>query len=206
MPWGNIPKHREAILIPPPQPRGGLLGGSAASKMSKLQQLAAARKKKAEEKEAQEKVEQTRSQMQDISIDKPPGQENNPLAGAFGKRLKTSESTSKGRNPLEDGEPTRHGATELPLADITNQQDVMELDSVQESPPTDAGPSPFAQTLFGSPSDSPKRKIREFFPLPYMEIAPSALDAFSNPSPDDVVLTAQSKGWLLGRAIANANN
>jgi elongation factor 1 alpha-like protein len=204
MPWGNIPKHREAILIPPRQLRGGLLGGS--SKMSKLQQLAAARKKKAEEKEAQERVEQTRSQMQDLSVGKPATQENSPLAGAFGKRLKTSESTAKGRNPLEGGEPTRHGTTEQPLADTTNKQGVMEVDLVQEPPLTGAGPSPFAQTLFGPPSDSPKRKILEFFPLPYTEIAPAALDVFSNPSPDDVVLTAQSKGWLLGRAVANANN
>jgi elongation factor 1 alpha-like protein len=204
MPWGNIPKHREAILIPPRQLRGGLLGGS--SKMSKLQQLAAARKKKAEEKEAQERVEQTRSQMQDLSVGKPATQENSPLAGAFGKRLKTSESTAKGRNPLEGDEPTRHGTTEQPLADTTNKQGVMEVDLVQEPPLTGAGPSPFAQTLFGPPSDSPKRKILEFFPLPYTEIAPAALDVFSNPSPDDVVLTAQSKGWLLGRAVANANN
>ncbi|KAK4160035.1 putative glucose-regulated protein 78 of hsp70 family [Cladorrhinum sp. PSN259] len=99
MPWGNIPKHRETIFIPPPTPKGGLLGGSgAAPKMSKLQALAAARKKKAQEKSSsEEQVEDTRTQLKELSMseDTPPGKENIPLAGGFGKRLKTSLSTAQ---------------------------------------------------------------------------------------------------------------
>jgi len=200
MPWGNIPKGRETVFIPPPRPRGGLLGGSGSgSKMSKLQQLAAARKKKAEEKGAQDKVEQTRSQMSSLSVDESSrNKENQSLAGAFGKRLKTSESTAEGRNPLAVVEPSRPGATQPP-ENIPSQKDLV----VGISSPVAleiAQPSAFAQTLFGGSSDTPKRKRLEFFPLPYMDSAPSAMDAFSRPSPDDVVMAAQAKGSLLGKS------
>jgi len=199
MPWGNIPKGRETVFIPPPRPLGGLLGGSGSgSKMSKLQQLAAARKKKAEEKGAQDKVEQTRSQMSSLSVDESSrNKENQSLAGAFGKRLKTSESTAEGRNPLAVVEPSRPGATRPPENILSQRGLVVGISSplAREI----AQPSAFAQTLFGGPSDTPKRKRLEFFPLPYMDSAPSAMDAFSRPSPDDVVMAAQAKGSLLGK-------
>lgn len=103
MPWGNIPKHRETTFIAPPKRRGGLLGGSGVPpKMSKLQALAAARKKKAEEKKAiEEKAEQTRMQVEDLSMEPTPARkENVPMAGPSNKRLKTSESIAHGTMPL----------------------------------------------------------------------------------------------------------
>jgi len=200
MPWGNIPKDRETILIPPQRPRGGLLGGSgSAPKLSKLQQLAAARKKKAEEKGTQDKLEQARTQMKDLSVNEPSRKENPSLSGAFGKRLKTSESIAEGRNPITDIERTRSGTAQQPLVDIGNEQHPTE-ESTPLPPPEQAKPSVFAQTLFGSASDKPKRKLLEFFSLPYMAIVPSSLDAFSSPSPDDVVIAAQAKGSLLGKS------
>jgi elongation factor 1 alpha-like protein len=200
MPWGNIPKHREAILIPPPIPRVGLLGGSGAPpKMSKLQALAAARKKKAEEKSAaQDKVEQTRNKMTQLSVDEPSAaKESSPLAGAFSKRLKTSVSTAQGRIPLVASEPTRlepsqrlaeeHSAEEKPV----QESDEPAVDKAQQSA--------FAQTLFGSRSDALNRARQESYSL-YASLPSSVVDAFSQPSPDDVVLAAQAKGSLLGKS------
>lgn len=199
MPWGNVPRHREAILIPPPLSRGGLLGGSGAPpKMSKLQALAAARKKKAEEKSAsQDKVEQTRAKMTELVVSESSAAgESSHLAGAFSKRLKTSESTAQGRLPLVPSEPTRAEPSERlafghPAEDGTAQ---LPGDSVVDK----AQQSAFAQTLFGYPSDTFKGERQESYSL-YADLPLSVLDAFSQPSPDDVVLAAQAKGSLLGK-------
>jgi elongation factor 1 alpha-like protein len=117
MPWGNIPKHRETTFIAPPLPRGGLLGGSGAPpKMSKLQALAAARKKKAEEKKAiDDKAEQTRMQVEDLSMEHTPaGKENVPMAGPSSKRLKTSEFTAQGIVPVLGSKPTQSELSHQP--------------------------------------------------------------------------------------------
>lgn len=196
MPWGNIPKDRETIFIPPAIPRGGLLGGSEAPpKMSKLQMLAAARKKKAEEKIAKENVERTQAQMSELSVEeRSVSKENIPLAGGFSKRLKTSETTAQGRRPLTDVEPSRLERPSQTTPEVTESfQPPVEP---EERPVVEkARPSGFAQTLFG-PSNASKPKLRELFTLPNAGLSPSILEAFAKPSPDDVVLAAQAKGSL----------
>ncbi|KAK0707503.1 P-loop containing nucleoside triphosphate hydrolase protein [Lasiosphaeris hirsuta] len=186
-----------------PRPLVGLLGGSGSPpKMSKLQKLAAARKKKAEEKSAQEAMEQTRTKMTELSVnDTSRAKENSPLAGAFGKRLKTSASTAEGRNPLTPAEPSRTELSQQPLVEISNEQ-VTAPEPKLVPDPEKAQPSSFAQTLFGYPSDTPRRKRTELYPLPYADFAPSVLDAFSKPSPDDVVLAAQAKVATAGKKTA----
>jgi len=197
MPWGNIPQSRVAVFIPPPRPQGGLLGGSgAAPKMSKLQQLAAARKKKAEEK-----IEQAQTKMAELSVDNAPkAKENIPPPGPFGKRQKTSNSTAEGRNPLTLVEPARpESAQQTPVEPTASQG--QKPDMQIEAPLTKARPSAFAQIITsGQDSSLQRRKAMEEFTLPYLEIAPSAIDVFSKPSPDDVVLTAQAKGSIVGKA------
>ncbi len=156
MPWGNIPKHREAIFIPPLTPRGGLLGGSGAPpKMSKLQALAAARKKKAEEKHAiNDKMEQTRMGVDELSVQDPLAEKQNlPATGPFSKRLKTSESTAQGRPlPAVAADSTQPepatAAPSPPTAAEKAPEDALPLAKAQ--------PSAFAQTLFGSPSNPRK--------------------------------------------------
>jgi elongation factor 1 alpha-like protein len=172
MPWGNIPKHRETTFIAPQMPRGGLLGGSGAPpKMSKLQALAAARKKKAEEKKAiDEKAEQTRMQVEDLSMEHTPvGKENMPMTGPSSKRPRTSEFTAQGVVPVLGSKPTQPEASHQPGV-------VMEM-ADDESPPGQglsgsqpglsktkapederaaimAEPSAFAQLLCWNPSTS----------------------------------------------------
>ncbi|KAK4134952.1 hypothetical protein BT67DRAFT_420483 [Trichocladium antarcticum] len=186
MPWGNVPKHRETTFIPPPMARLGLLGGSgAAPKISKLQALAAARKKKAEEKGAtQDKMESARTKMNELSVGDTPAAREVPLAGAFSKRLKTSESTAQGRVPLVLSEPTRSEPSQSSSA-LVREPEIMP--SVDKAPQ-----SMFAQTLFGSHADVFHRVPQESYSL-YADLPPSVLDAFTKPSPDDVVLAAQAK-------------
>ncbi|KAK4209795.1 putative glucose-regulated protein 78 of hsp70 family [Rhypophila decipiens] len=199
MPWGNIPKHRETVFIPPTMPQGGLLGGSGAPpKMSKLQMLAAARKKKAEGKNAKENVEQTQAKMSELSVDeKPVYKENIPLSGGFSKRLKTSETTAAGRMPLADSErsrPERADRTPLEVTEPSKPSVEPEEKPVAEKAP----PSGFALTLFG-PANAAKPTLREVFTLPNAGLSPSILEAFAKPSPDDVVLAAQAKA---GKKVA----
>ncbi|KAK3939099.1 putative glucose-regulated protein 78 of hsp70 family [Diplogelasinospora grovesii] len=215
LPWGNIPKHRETIFIPPNRPRGGLLGGSGAPpKMSKLQQLAAARKKKAEEKKTQENVEQTNTKMAELSVeDKPRGREKAPLAGGFGKRLKISETAAEGRMPLSTVDPNE---AEPPLqqssGDASREEKTTTGTEVKPEPPeleTEpeyiARPSAFAQTLFGCSAKQPKDADSDVFFLPYL-YSPAMREAFSKPSPDDVVLAAQAKVDTAGKKAAATQN
>lgn len=200
MPWGNIPQHRVAILTPPPRRPGGLLGGSGALKGSKLQQLAAARRKKAEESNAQGSVGKTRTETSTPSAGETSREkENTSLAGAFGKRLKISETAAEGRNPLVQQEPNRQESAQQPLEDITNGRQVLG-DAAAPLSLEKAPASGFASTLFEDPPRTAKRNQLEFFALPYADIAPTAIDVFSKPSPDDVVLAAQAKGSRLTKS------
>lgn len=201
LPWGNVPPERQALLIPPPRLPGGLLGGSGAPpKMSKLQQLAAARKKKAEEqKSASEDVEQTQVKMEELTVnDNQASKENRPLAGLFGKRVKTSETTAQGRIPLTMAEPTRPESTPAQAPEVAPslQQEAVLPEPEPVLAPPKANPSAFASTLFGPSSDIPNRKPREVFTLPYMAMTWYTPETFDKPSPDDVVLAAQAKGSL----------
>ncbi|KAK4666150.1 hypothetical protein QC763_406430 [Podospora pseudopauciseta] len=191
MPWGNIPKDRESVLIPPvvPRSRCGLLGGTgAAPKMTKLQALAAARKKKAQEKSSEQEVEQTRAQMTGLSVSSSSTEkENMPLSGAFSKRLKTSSSTAQGRVPIIPTEP-RSESEQQSANPITREPEAVG-EPAQAPPVKKAQPSAFAQTLFSS--HTPAITIRQ--DVVTLGLAPSVLEAFSKPSPDDIVLAAQAK-------------
>lgn len=69
-----------------------------------------------------------------------------------------------------------------------------------------AQPSAFAQALFGPKKQKQKSKPPQdengntYLAVPSLSRAPpSAFDAFLEPSPDDVVLDAQAKGWRRGQ-------
>lgn len=169
-------------MIPPLYPRGGLLGGSgdAAPKMSKLQALAAARKKKAQEQKSDASLE----------VEKP--MENLSLGDS------TSGGTSLGP-PKQRGFPVRkrkdsnpHEKLEKPQA-VINEPEAEDL--FQLPPPDQAHPSAFASTMFGDPEPAPIRQPAVLFTLPSLVAISAALtDPFAGPSPDDIVIAAQSKG------------
>jgi elongation factor 1 alpha-like protein len=208
MPWGNVPLHRLTVFIEPERPRGGLLGGSgAAPKLTRMQQLAAARKKKVADKKpfgSEDTVDTTRQGIQELSVEdhRPTEKENQVLdvSSGFGKRQKLSETQAAGRMPLEAvcREANRQDS-------FTSQHNVMLQPAEQDPTPPDdpapelAPPSVFAQTLFGVGSHEPAPVTTRQFALPYMAYCPSLTDAFSKPSPDDVVLTAQAKGSIAGK-------
>jgi elongation factor 1 alpha-like protein len=205
MPWLNVPRHREAEFIEPLYPRGGLLGGASTSggKMSKLQALAAARKKKAEEQKSDKAVNDAAEQTSKLSFASGPGPESKKenikpsVARAGGKtsssgtmetqriqRQGQSSESSPMIHDLPKFDPTKPGPT-------TSQKTEPQLEPV--------APSAFAQALLGPETSSSSSSPKNFYQFPYMSFTPSITDAFSGPSPDDVVLTAQSKGSLPAR-------
>jgi elongation factor 1 alpha-like protein len=206
MPWGNVPLHRLTVFIEPEQPRGGLLGGSgAAPKLTRMQQLAAARKKKVGDKKAfnsEDSVDTTRQGIQKMSVEDRPKEKENQILdtpGGFGKRQKVSETQAVRRMPLEtvSREQNRQNSPD-------SQHDVILQPAEQaQTPPEPAAelapPSTFAQTLFGVGTHEPAPVTTRQFALPYMAFCPSLADAFSKPSPDDVVLTAQAQGSITGK-------
>lgn len=206
MPWGNVPSHRLTVFVEPERPRGGLMGGSgAAPKLTRMQQLAAARKKKVADKKpssSEDAVDTTRQGIQTLSVEDQPKEKENQIlnvSGGFGKRQKLSATQAAGRMPLaelsreerqQDGSSSQHDA--MPPS--------AEQDSTAPEPaPELAPPSAFAQTLFGVGAHEPAPVTTRQFALPYMAYCPSLTDAFSKPSPDDVVLTAQAKGSITGK-------
>ncbi|KAL1871608.1 hypothetical protein VTK73DRAFT_1957 [Phialemonium thermophilum] len=213
--WGHVPEDRRGILIEPVRPRGGLLGGSGAPpKLSKLQQLAAARKKKVDEKKAaEEKTENTRQKLGELSVEEvaTSKRESVPSSGIFGKRQKLSDSGVAGRMPLARAPASDERVTQDAQEDASRAGEdtvgrpagVVKAEAAVERAPERAEPSAFARTLFGSSRVLRRPQQQEFFTLPYMT-HPSLADAFSEPSPDDVVLAAQAKAGKKTSAAAPA--
>lgn len=204
MPWMNIPEHRRTVFVGPPRPRGGLLGGSSAGpKMSKLQALAAARKKKTQEtkkvddlvilpKEVQSSDAKSSSQKDALvarvlpsAVDKPAVNREIPQVAAKDSRASEPQS----------------GNADLAVTVSRKRPYSTTLDgNVDDTPDVQKGtPSTFAQTLLPFASGTPLAYQR-LYPLPWMpHTSMDALqEVFEKPSPDDVVLAAQSQA---GRSV-----
>ncbi|PBP17260.1 P-loop containing nucleoside triphosphate hydrolase [Diplocarpon rosae] len=182
MPWMNCPMDRQADLIAAPYPRGGLLGGSSdgAPKMSKLQALAAARKRKGQEQKSSESP-RAEKPMASLSLNSSTNNEE-PRSPA--------KSTSRGFPIRKRKDSNPHEKAAKPSID-------RELEPVSDAPTEDptlerAEPSAFANTMFSRPKPSIPRS--HLFSMPYCHnTIPITTDPFAGPSPDDVVIAAQSK-------------
>jgi elongation factor 1 alpha-like protein len=188
MPWLNTPFDRMALLIPPLYPRAGLLGGSSNStpKMSKLQVLAAARKKKAQEQQPSGTPEV------DSPMTEAPPTINRDEPGS--KSTETVATQTLRTFPLRKRKDSNshEKPAKGPRADAQSETG-SSLPSIDIEPPDQAEPSAFASTMFGSPA--PPNPNGNLFTLPYTAITlATTTDPFAGPSPDDVVIAAQSKG------------
>lgn len=215
-PWGRIPEDRRAILVGPAQFKGGLLGG----KMSKLAALAKARKAAAEAKEqngpvvldpkrsisllsrlgAKDAVEKVSSCSPEAPISPKPAPATVPHSPAP-VIASPQVSLTPLPAPQEAGQEVKLKTPSIP-PESPDQSKRKEPDVLSEPNVTDiftpirAIPSPFAVSMFG------ERMVPNGFPanerLPYftgLPAGPIAVvnDAFAGPSPDDVVLAAQSR-------------
>lgn len=194
-PWLGVSPDRQSVLVGPPVV-GGLLGGSG--KPSKLQALAAARKsKKAGEKKEPESSATSSSQSTPAEASPVPKKDSIRLDIRIpSKRSPRAElEGERGDKSLLGRDTTEENAE----AHSTLKPEVKPAS--QEHSPPDAAPcimpratmpSPFASTLFGSSSDT--KPTPESYPLPYTAVPSFSAKPFLQPSPDDVVLAAQSQG------------
>lgn len=148
--------------------------------MSKLQALAAARKKKREEKNSETPQEGTKSN------DGPETETLGVKVSQMDIRHEEAHKTPPTPAPLAPSDslcgppPALDGA-----ADSQDHAPAMEK----------AQPSTFAQALFRSASETPQPH-QTFYAPPWLALTTdeALVQAFSKPSPDDVVQAAQSQG------------
>lgn len=193
MPWLAIPENRRTVFISPPRIRGGLLGGSSTPKMSKLQALAAARKKKVDAEAALvmlPKKDQSSTEGRSEKEASHPEAQDNKAKEDTPRKKSTNESSQQGETRQNNTQRT----VSHPLTDGACDEHIAM-----------ARPSAFAQVLcFGSAlvtpeatSLAPHSARADILPPWAAFTTPEALrEAFEQPSPDDVVLAAQSKSAL----------
>ncbi|KAI8296148.1 HBS1-like protein [Colletotrichum sp. SAR11_240] len=189
--WMGIPQSRQAILTPPQPLPGGLLGGGEGPKLSKLQALAAARKKKTDVKKDDDKVDRAEKRMSSLAITEPSSKESG--SGLLAKRQKLSgESTPQpsATSQLQTSSADAPSGMDVDLAQETPAgNDELTQDDCFVVPST--RPSAFAQTLFGPSQDS--ADASQTYSMPYTTSSSFVPSAFTQPSPDDIVLAAQAK-------------
>lgn len=160
--------------------------------MSKLQALAAARKKKAQEQKSGSStgVEQP---MARLTLDQ------HGTGSSEDQTTPGSSSTAKSGprsfpiRKRKDSNPHE----KVPKAPHQHESDQTPPELSPEIEPVDqAEPSAFASTMFSNTSSSSPRNSDNLFSLPCVTTAaaPTSADPFAGPSPDDVVIAAQSKG------------
>lgn len=198
MPWYNTPSERHAIMSAPSAPRGGLLGGAAdeAPKLSKLQALAAARKKKAQEQKPN-----------DSGIEKPMAGLKLREVGATGN---TTIDERVSQKPMSRGFPLRKrkdsNPHKAPTAPPPERKPEITPTESEVSGVEQAAPSAFASTMFGSVPQTQTHHSSSVFTLPYNAVGTSVnIDPFSGPSPDDVVIAAQSQSKGVQGPITSAS-
>ncbi|KAF9876363.1 elongation factor tu gtp binding domain protein [Colletotrichum karsti] len=196
MPWMNIPKDRQAVLIHPQPLPGGLLGGGEGPKLSKLQALAAARKKKTDVKVTDDKVDRAEKRMSSLAINEPSKEHERSGSGLLAKRQKLSadaksQPSTSSQPPQQD--PSTSDAPSGMDVDTANGTPNGEVEQAEDEcfvvPST--RPSAFAATLFGPGQDS--AATSQTYTMPYMASSAFVPSAFAQPSPDDIVLAAQAK-------------
>jgi elongation factor 1 alpha-like protein len=182
VPWGNVPENRRGVItIEPPHYRGGLLGGS-----SKLAALAAKRRKEREEAETASRAA--------------PGKENGEADAAIAMldklSVRSGNATSARGGELKPRYPMRKRSPspqpEAAKEEPKHKPEAPQPAVVVESPAERAAASTFASTLCGTTAFPQPTLLA--FPVPYpTHKGYDSADAFSKPSPDDVVREAQAK-------------
>jgi elongation factor 1 alpha-like protein len=198
-PRANMKHDGPAALTPPSYP-GGLLGG----KPSKLQALAAARKKKSESRSS-------------VSVDEAP-------AAASGGGI--ADTSARPKREADGGSANLEPALKRLNLSRTSDDAKAELGpqstSMVEAEPTVESrrspampheeciapkishPTSFGATLFGVESAAGPQSQADPLPFPYMASPLWNPDAFKKPSPDDIVISAQSQSK--GSGFGGARN
>lgn len=223
-PWLNVPLHRKAdIMVEPLYPHHRLLGGNPENgngpKTSKLAALAAARKKK--EKEAAEAAPKTTEpgaapklslkERLAAASTKPPrqaeGLEGLRRLGKLAPAKPSPVPASSATKPAPSEAPTK--STPTPGAEPKEQSEPASATPLKRkwsASELRLEPSRFASVIVGRPPTRAKPSQRPSCVVNFLQLYNQG-DAkpydFSDPSPDDIVLKAQStaKGLAFRRKV-----
>ncbi|OKL56325.1 hypothetical protein UA08_08397 [Talaromyces atroroseus] len=212
-PWLNVPQHRKAdIIIESLYPRLGLPGGAAAQegKMSKLAALAAARKKKNIEKPSDgaetllqphlsEQKPTPRSLSERLAVNNTrPSVRPGGLSGITRESRGNGGRVANSKSTPTVSEPHKKAVAQPPVDKGRIVQETAKRQQPWEDMDLCAVPSTFAATIVGNESPSktlpgPSHLFGSSFDVMhiYQQDMTEAFD-FAGPSPDDVVLNAQS--------------
>jgi elongation factor 1 alpha-like protein len=210
-PWGNIPEDRKGeLVLEGPQLRGGLLGGSSsAPKSSKLAALAKRRKEKAQAAPATATGATTTTGEEKTSISLLSRLSHRPSPTT----AKPVPESSSSQPPSSQSPPETTSALLVPLQTAPKEQsivDLVDLDQPKKQEPVvpdataieqvvqqkllGASPSSFAQSIFGERitfrHEISIADARFFFISGNKDAGKPS--PFAGPSPDDVVVAAQS--------------
>ncbi|KKK23014.1 hypothetical protein P175DRAFT_0527895 [Aspergillus ochraceoroseus IBT 24754] len=216
-PWLDVPAHRKAdILVEPLYPRLGLLGGAPENpgKMSKLAALAAARKRKEGEKgpaittptvSAEDKNEPAAEQAKGVPLSLrerlassgklPKLAERPPLLQSLGNGPRTGTLCQK--KPSPEPQPKSPPAGTGLKDSAMDAPPIAEKEEEQSTVNIRAPPSTFAMTIVGGDKSLKTTEPSHLYTntLDLIKIYGQDLAEpfdFAGPSPDDVVLNAQS--------------
>jgi elongation factor 1 alpha-like protein len=194
MPWLSVPKDGQAVFLEPSLPKGGLLGGSGAvPKVSKLQALAAARRRKAEESKSEQAANSPKLSMKMALREGRPQSEAAAGLTSTEQNLGTDRAKSASQAQVQESSLAQSILSDKHLARSSRL--------TLETPA--ATPSAFAQALLGSTCEGSPDQQTNAYSIPYPTLKPGlVLSAFSGPSPDDIVLAAQSQGSLFSKKTA----
>ncbi|KAF2139389.1 uncharacterized protein K452DRAFT_320517 [Aplosporella prunicola CBS 121167] len=214
-PWLNVPSHRlGCISVDPIYPRGRLLGGS--SKPSKLAALAAARKKKQEEAKANSAApEGQTAQQPDRAVQLLDRLGNKAKTEAKPAENQSSEATTTTISDKTNGSEAfapKAPAIPLPIRKRKGSSPSPPREEKIEPAPEPepkrqkfrvedlkAPPSAFAVGFLGLNGSEQRGQPKPQSQLPQRfypwgpEYVKAKINPFADPSPDDVVLAAQSK-------------
>lgn len=210
-PWGKVPEERkgELVFAHPPTPRG-LLGGSSGQKSSKLAELARRRKEKAQANATGKEEKPSVSLLSRLSQKPPPAKtapETHPLVRPTPRLPQTTPAAARKPGP-EETSGQKRGDLDQPKGEDVPMPYVTPPPALAPTPTLAvASPSRFAKTIFGE-RITLRHEIAVADGLPFFvsgNNAPAKTNAFSGPSPDDIVVAAQSgsKGvqWKLDHSV-----
>lgn len=201
-PWFNIPKDRRAeITCISLCPRGGLLGGSSAGfnsrPKSKLAALAAARKKENRKSQNEETATSSGSLLESLAAGSTKTHHPGPASIAKSQEAeglgRSSKKQAKGQ-PYQESQGRPTPASSRPaLGEGSEESAVSQLGDLKIQPAPTGSPSGFATAILGLEKNRPcfsRTPAVPGMPFTIQNVANSK--AFTGPSPDDVVLKAQS--------------
>jgi len=199
-PWGKVPEDRKGELVfESPRIPQGLLGGSSGQKSSKLAELARKRKEKAKASGPSTEEKTSITLLSRLSQKQPPPAKIVPEVlqptSAVSQPLQSTSPTLKVHKPAVQKQKSKCDLDQPEREDAPIPDATVEPVLQSTHPVALASPSRFAKSIFGE-RITLQHEIGVadgFLFFVSGNNTPAKANAFAGPSPDDIVVAAQSR-------------